>query len=130
MIGVKAKTRMDPKKVTKAARAGSIQSLGHAGAALRLTAKRSIRRSQKPSTPGTPPHTRAGQLKRAIVYAVEKDKQSVVIGPAYGEMGPSAMPHEHGGAFRGGKYPRRPFMGPALAKIKDRLPKEWANSVR
>ncbi|MCY2977254.1 MAG: hypothetical protein NTU79_01135 [Planctomycetota bacterium] len=26
-------------------------------------------------------------------------------------------------------YPKRPFMGPALDKLRDRLPKFWANSV-
>lgn len=28
------------------------------------------------------------------------------------------------------RYPKRPFMGPALEKLRDRLPKFWADSVK
>ena len=28
------------------------------------------------------------------------------------------------------RYPKRPFMGPALEKMRERLPKFWANSVK
>ena len=130
MIGIKARTKMDGKRVVRAARAGSIRSLGHAGAALRMTARRSIRRNKVESPEGTPPHTRKGQLRRAILFAVEKDRQTVVIGPEVAVVGTSGTAHEFGGQYRGGRYPRRPFMGPALEKIKDRLPKLWAGSVK
>jgi len=130
MIGVKTRTTFDRDKVVRKAKAGSIKSLGHAGGAIRLTARRSIRRSEKPSAPGTPPHTRKGQIKRAIVYAVEKREERVVIGPEYATLGPAGMPHEFGGRFRGQRYARRPFMGPALMKTKDRLPRKWAGSVK
>ncbi len=129
MVGIKVRTRFDGGKVRRAAKKGSIESLGHAGAAIRLTARRSIRRSEKPSTPGKPPHTRKGQMKRAIVYAVEKERGDVVVGPDYAVVGPAGMAHEHGGRFRGTKYEKRPFMGPALEKVKDRLPRKWAGSV-
>ncbi|MFH1022127.1 MAG: hypothetical protein V1809_01920 [Planctomycetota bacterium] len=121
---------MDTKRVVKAARAGSIQSLGHAGGALRMTARRSIKRSKDSSAEGTPPHTRKGQLRRAILYAVEKDKQTVVVGPDVAIVSTAGMAHEFGGRFRGERYPKRPFMGPALNKTKDRLPKMWASSVK
>jgi len=130
MIGVKATTQFDATKVLHRVQQANIESLGHAGGAIRLTARRSIRRSDKPSAPGSPPHTRKGQIKRAIVYAVEKQKQCVVIGPEYATLGPSGMAHEFGGRFRGQNYPKRPFMGPALMKIQDRLPRMWAGSVR
>jgi hypothetical protein len=130
MIGAKGKTRFDAPKVAKAARRGSIQSLGHAGAALRLTARRSIRRNARASAPGSPPHTRKGRLKRAIKYAVDKALPSVVIGPDKAIVGTSAAAHEHGGRYRDEHYPRRPFMGPALEKIKDRLPPMWAGSIK
>ncbi len=117
-------------KVLRQLRRVNIESLGHAGGAIRLAARRSIHKGPKPSAPGTPPHTRRGQLRRAILYAVEKREQRVVIGPAYEIVGPSAMAHEFGGRFRHERYDRRPFMEPALEKIKDRLPRMWAASVR
>ncbi len=130
MIGMKVQTRMDVQKVLRKARKANIESLGHAGATIRLTARRSIRRSPKPSAPGTPPHTRRGLLRRAIVYAVDKYRQLVVIGPAYGMIGLSATPHEFGGRYKRQRYDRRPFMGPALQKTKNRLPRHWAGSVK
>lgn len=130
MIGMKVRTEDRTKRVKKKAKAASIKSLGHAGAAIRLTARRSIRKRQKPSSPGTPPHTRKGQLRRAVMYAVEKEQERVVIGPEHAVVGPSAMAHEFGGRFRSERFDRRPFMGPALMKIKDRLPRKWAGSVR
>ena len=130
MVNVKVKTRMDAKRVVRAARSGSIKSLGHAGGALRMTAKRSIKRSKAESPEGTPPHTRKGQLRRAILYAVEKSKQTVVVGPDVSVVSTAGTAHEFGGRFRGKRYPKRPFMGPALQKTKDRLPKMWAGSVK
>ena len=130
MIGLKVRTEDRSKAVLARAKAASIKSLGHAGAAIRLTARRSIRRGEKPSPPGAPPHTRRGQLKRAIRYAVEREKERVVVGPEHAVVGPSGMAHEFGGRFRGDRYDRRPFMGPALVKIRDRLPRRWAGSVR
>jgi len=130
MIGVKAKARFDAGKVVKRVKKANIESLGHAGAVVRLTARRSIRKRKGPSAPGTPPHTRHGQLRRAVVYAVEKREERVVIGPEYATVGPVGMPHEFGGRFRGRRYRPRPFMGPALMKVKDRLPRKWAMSVR
>jgi len=130
MIELKVQTRMDVQKVLRSVKRANIQGLGHAGGAVRLTARRSIKRSPRPSAAGTPPHTRRGLLRRAIVYAVEKYKQMVVVGPAYGLVGLSATPHEFGGKYKREHYDKRPFMGPALEKTKDRLPRHWANSVR
>lgn len=130
MVNMKVRTKMDARRVVTAVRAGSIKSLGHAGGAIRMTAKRSIRRSKTASMEGTPPHTRKGQLRRAIRYAVEKDRQTVVIGPDVSIVSTAGTAHEFGGRFRNERYPKRPFMGPALEKTKDRLPKMWAGSVR
>jgi hypothetical protein len=130
MIAATAKTSFDSKKVRDAAKKGSITSLGHAGAALRLQARHSIRKGKKPSPAGTPPHTRKGRLRNAIKYAVTAGKQSVVIGPDYEVAANSGMAHEFGGKFRREKYDKRPFMGPALENVKDRLPSFWAGSVK
>ena len=130
MVGMKVRTRSDIPKVLRKIRRANIENLGHAGASIRLTATRSIRKSAEPSAPGTPPHTRRGQLPKAILYAVEKQKQRVVIGPDYMKIGRSASAHEFGGRYRKERFKKRPFMGPALEKTKDRLPRHWAGSVR
>ena len=130
MIGIFVRTQDHTDEVKRKVKAASFRSLGHAGAAIRLTARRSIRKRKRPSAPGSAPHTRQGQLRRAIAYSVEKQKERVVVGPEHAIVGPSAMAHEFGGDFRGEKYQRRPFMGPALKKIQDRLPRQWAGSVR
>ena len=130
MFGMKARTRFDRAMVERRAKEGSIRSLGHAAAAIRLTARRSIRRAKTASSPGTPPHTRRGALRSAILYSVEKGQQRALIGPSYEFVGPSALAHEFGGRFRGDAYPRRPFMGPALEKMEPSLPRFWAGSVR
>jgi hypothetical protein len=130
MIRAKAKVKLDGKKVIDAARKGSIQSLGHAGAAIRLAARHSIRKSPKPSPSGTPPHTRKGRIRNAIKYAVMAASQAVLIGPDAEIVGTSGKAHEFGGHFRRENYDRRPFMGPALQRTKDRLPSFWAASVK
>ena len=130
MIALKVQTRMDVQKVLRKAKRANIESLGHAGATIRLTARRSIRRSPKASAVGTPPHTRRGLLRKAIIYAVDKYRQMVVIGPAYGMVGRSATAHEFGGRYRRQYYKKRRFMGPALEKTKNRLPRHWAASIR
>lgn len=128
--GAIVRTQFDGQKVSKAAQKANITNLGHAGAAIRLAARRSIRKNPKRSPPGTPPHTRQGRLRNAIKYALAADKQSVVIGPDYAVAGDSGRAHEFGGRFRGDHYERRAFMGPALMKVKDRLPPMWAGSVK
>ena len=130
MIGMNVRTRADFKKVVRRQRRANITSLAHAGASIRLTARRSILRRKGPSAPGTPPHTRRGQLRTAILYAVESRRQSVVIGPHYRKVGTTGMAHEFGGMYRGDRYPRRPFMGPALERTAPRLPRHWAGSIR
>lgn len=130
MIGVKVTTRSDVQQVLARAKRAEIRSLGHAGAAIRLTARRSIRRGRSQSSPGTPPHTRRGQLKRAIQYGVVKEQELVVIGPTEDVVGQAGKAHEFGGRYRREQYPKRPFMGPALEKMIPRLPKMWADSVR
>lgn len=106
------------------------RSLNHAAAAIRLTARRSIRRSPKESASGTPPHTRRGLLKRSLLYNVDKAKMRAVIGPAYSIVGRSGSAHEFGGKYYGRKYPKRAYMGPALRQQAKRIPRMWANSIK
>jgi len=129
-IGMNIKTRSDIPKVLRKARRANIENLGHAGASIRLTAKRSIRKSANPAEPGRPPKTRRGRLRNSIRFAVERNRQRVLIGPDQRIVGQSGRAHEFGGRYRKQRYPKRPFMGPALTKTKDRLPKYWAGSIR
>ena len=127
---MKCRSGFDARKVRKKADAGTFKSLNHAAAAIRLTARRSIRRSPKKSSSGKPPHTRRGLLKRALLYNVDKAKMRAVIGPAYSIAGRSGSAHEFGGKYYGRKYPKRSFMGPALKVNKRRLPKFWAGTIK
>lgn len=191
LVRAKTTVRMTPEQLKKKAAAGSFRSLGHAAGAVRLTAKRSIRKRKKASQPGSPPHTQSGNLKRSIRYEVTKD--DAVIGPVNEFGGRIWNLHEHGGMGRpprllkshrfspgefgpirvrrrgnrptqatsfhrarlrtsaqaaratrlleeenqrrlqpqrSRRYPKRPFMGPALELMRPRLPKFWRNSVR
>lgn len=130
MFDFRIKWDFHPKKIKNAAKKASFKNLGHAGAIIRLAAKQSIKRNKKASLSGTPPHTRRGQLKRSLRYAVDKGSESVVIGSTYTMVGRSGMAHEFGGMFRGNMYPKRAFMQPALDKNKRKVSKLWANAVR
>jgi hypothetical protein len=100
MIGVRVAQRDNSKRVLAKTKAASFRSLAHAGAAIRLTARRSIRTRKKASPPGTPPHTRKGAFRRAILYAVEKKEQRVVIGPSLDLISSIGREHEYGGRIR------------------------------
>ena len=130
MVGMRCRTEDDFAKVERKAREGTFRSLGHAGGYIRKVARHSIRRSPKPSAPGRPPHTRRGLLRSAILYAVERERGCVVIGPDESFVGTSASAHEFGGRYRRERYPKRAFMGPALEQARDRLPPMWAGSVK
>lgn len=110
------------------------------------------------SKPGKPPHSRAGDLKHAIMF--EAERSGVVIGPTENRIGDVGRVHEFGGkrnrpnvyytktfgysATTGKRgsvmreekrryrptYPARPFMGPALERVIPRLPEHWRGSVR
>jgi hypothetical protein len=127
--GVKAKVKFNSQKILRASRSSSIRSLNHAAGAVRLTAKRSIRKSSHSSSAGSPPNTRRGLIRGSIRFAVDKKAQYALIGTSYLIAGVSGKPHEHGGSFRGENYPQRAFMMPALRKNKDRINEFWKNSV-
>lgn len=97
MVNAKVKTRLEKDKVLKKTRASSIATLGRAGAYIRGIAKKSIKISPQPAPPGKPPRSRKGQLKRAILFAVEKAPGRVVIGPTASDVGRIGRTHEFGG---------------------------------
>ena len=93
MISVASHVRFDVPKVRRRMRHASVKGLGHAAAAIRLTARRSIRRRKKAADPGNPPHTRQGRLKHALLYSVDKRRQEAVIGPAASVVGTAGSAH-------------------------------------
>ena len=130
MIGLTARTKDETDTVLRKAQKASIESLGHAAAVIRLTARRSIRQRPGPSPAGKPPHTHTKRLPKSILYAVDKQIGEAVIGPDVAVVGTAGEPHEKGGFYKGERFEPRPFMVPALMKTKDRLPRHWADSVR
>lgn len=100
------------------------------GAYVRRVAVNSVHRSRNASAAGMPPHTRRGLLKNSILFGVEGDGRSVVIGPAKSFVGISMTAHEFGGMYRGRKYPKRRLMGPALMQSAPELPKLWKDAIR
>lgn len=107
----------------------AFKSLFHAAATIARDAKRSITKSLQPSKPGRPPHTRRNLLKRSIRYAGEQSRKTIVVGPLLSVVGGSAEAHEHGGSYKGDKYPARPFMQPALQRNLHRLGGEYTGTI-
>lgn len=97
------------------------------------------RRPMQSSNPGQPPRSHLGSLKRFLFFAYDREGNSVVIGPARlngVSGGPDALEAlEEGGRSKNAKgkairVAARPFMGPALATERPKLPAMWANSVK
>lgn len=130
MIGYRVRTRSDVAKVIRKARRNNPTSLGHAAALIRLSARHSIRTSKKPAARGQPPHTRGRKrLRNAVLYFVDKRRETALIGPSHRIAGISGGEHEHGLDWRK-PMDERPFMGPALKKESPKLPKQWEGFVR
>jgi hypothetical protein len=140
-----ARAFFDRKRVKNAMDKATLRALRKGGAQVRLVARRSIRWRKSTSAPGSPPHSQTGILRESIYFAWDGRKRSVVIGPARlnkpapaGPARTTAELLEKGGRVRRKRrrkrrvlhYRARPYMGPALEKVKDKLPSKWANSVR
>ena len=105
MTGTKVRVEFDDAGVISKVKKGSLKALRRAGAYVRKSARNAVSRSSKASSPGTPPHTRRGVLKRSILFGVEKHRMAVVVGPAKSFIGISMTAHEFGGMYRRRKYP-------------------------
>lgn len=130
MIGFKIKTFWRPAPLFQAVERANRRFLFKAGAAVRTVAMKSIRRSKRPSRAGQPPRTRKGRICRAIVFAVDLDRQSVVIGPMASRVGQSAKAHEYGGKYKKQTFPARPFMGPARKRVEPHTANIWADAFK
>ncbi len=112
-------------RIAKASR----EILRRAGAYVRRVAQRKVVTSPKASPPGSPPHSRKGLLKRAILFGSDGDR-SVLVGPGFNFVGPSMAAHEFGGKYRRERYPKRPLMGPALKESAPYVAKMWKDAVK
>jgi hypothetical protein len=129
MIRVETRFIDTSASVAEASQKKAFRSLTHAAAAIRLTARRSIRRRQTASAPGTPPSTRAGRLREAVAYWVDRQRGVAVIGPRASVVGLAGQAHEFGGDYRGDHYPARPYMGPAAAANLGRFRDEFRGNL-
>jgi phage gpG-like protein len=137
MISLQVKFEDKTKALKKKIKEGTLESLGQAGGAIRLTARRSLRpgRGKRAlakgasiaSDPGSPPFSPTRLLKNSILYQVEDE--NVIVGPNKKEISLIGNVHEFGGVEKGRRYPARPFMGPAFEKLRPRLAKFWADSI-
>jgi len=127
--GIKVKTNFKKQAVKNALRNSMVTTLPRAGAFVRKIARTSLKKTGT-STPGKPPISNTGRLKRSILFEVSPQKDSVVIGPDSKFFSNVGKAHEFGGPFRKEKFKKRPFMGPALIKATPKLPKLWAKTVR
>jgi hypothetical protein len=131
MFGMKTRIMMDPKKVEQAKKRAERRFLYKGGWHVRKIAQASIKSSPTESAPGEPPHTRKRNwLRRSILYGVELAKNRVVIGTSSSMIGEGGAAHELGEEYHERKYPKRPFMGPALIDAQPELVWIWRDSVK
>jgi hypothetical protein len=115
----------------------ALRVLSRFGAFVRTRARTSIRPRKAASRPGQPPSSHEGSLRRLILFAYDRARRSVVVGPAAFRRGAAPALLEYGGTApappgrrRPAIYRARPYMAPALAAELPRLPALWRNSVR
>jgi hypothetical protein len=127
-------------KLRRAVDRGVERVHSRAGAYMRTTAARKIRRGRErkrakparvPSKPGTAPKTWVrGGLRDAMRFAGDPMRRRVVVGPIASMVGRVGKAHELGGRYRGQTYPRRPFMRPALETTADRIEVWYRDSIK
>ena len=127
---MKCRIEFDDRRILVAVKSGNNIALRRAGAYIRKAARNRVSTSEKASAPGSPPNTRQGLLKRSLLFGVDKQRESAVIGPAENIIGTAMVAHEFGGRYRKRRYPKRPLMGPTLVKTATKLPDLWEKSVK
>lgn len=141
MIDVKFTSFFDKPGVMAKVNAATRKVLSKAGAFIRTRAKSSIRKRKKTATPGNPPSSHTGLLRKMIFFQYDPQSESVVVGPKLfrtrgsraGKTGPELL--ERGGdttTWRNQKatYQKFPFMVPALDKERDQFASLFADSVK
>lgn len=124
---MKVTLQLTLERVIKAVEGATYRNLSHAIASIRKSIIANISSSPHPSAPGTPPNTRRGQLRRAIVYDVQGD--SAIAGPRHSFVGESGAGQEFGGKYKDRNLPARPYMGPGLEEGAPRFAQDWEGSI-
>lgn len=148
MVKITPHMFFDRQAVTGAVSRAKRAVLSKAGAFIRQRARTLIRPRRRSARPGQAPSSHTGDLRRLIWFGYERERDTVVIGPAplHGRSpyGPTTVPEvlEFGGTVtttqdhrRPGQRVRRryrghPYMGPAMEAEQDRFADLWRNSVR
>jgi hypothetical protein len=143
MIDLKIKSMFfDRPKVQRAVNRSKRKVLSKAGAFIRTSARSSIRPRKGTSSPGQPPFSHEGSLRRLILFGYDAKSDSVVVGPVGFKQSTAPRALETGSTTtiyhrRKGKLvsqkvriASRPFMMPALRREQSKLPPLWRNSVR
>jgi hypothetical protein len=129
VIAFSVKTTDTTNKVANASEKAIERNLFRSAARVRKFSMASIVRSPVASSAGSPPHTRRGNMRRAIVFDVDKKKQNAVVGPRYSVVGAAGAAHEFGESYRGDVFEERSFMGPALAEATPSFAEGFSGSI-
>ena len=121
--------KLNIKALKTATTRGICSALGRFGSYTRRSARSSIRKRKKISAPGAPPSSHTDALRAGIMYAVDREKLTVVVGVPKGKSSAPAV-LEHGGIGKDGKFYRaRPFMAPAFEQQKKNITKLFKNCI-
>ena len=142
----------DSAKVIHSVDATTRKALSAFGAAVRRAAIASIKEASGPSSPGQPPHSHVGSVRRRInrwrksqgkepirggfkglkyiLFGYEPSNKSVIIGPASNRTRSLTIPE----ILEYGRDPKRniaarPFMGPVFEREQSKLPAHWAKAA-
>ena len=134
----------DRQKVIRELSAGKRKALSRAGAFIRTRAKSSMRRRKYGtySKPGSPPYAHgSAPLKKFLYFGYDRASESVVVGPVGFRNSRVPALQEFGGVGQTsgsvrrrtnkvvGVYEPRPYMGPALEKERQNIPRAFRGSV-
>jgi hypothetical protein len=130
MLRIDFKVEQQLHEIDKAVDFAARRVLRRAGYLVSQDAKQSIRTSELPSRPGSPPTTRGGgrkSLRSSIFYNASDDE--AIVGPRFSFVGDSGQAHEFGVSRLGDDFDQRSFMGPALGRNVSRFADDWQGSV-
>lgn len=130
LIKMRPRTVWTPRVVLRKAKSASKRAMFKGGAAVMRVARRTIITRKKSAPVGQQPHTRRGQLRRAIVFDVDQSVPSAIIGPRASFVGISGAQHETGRPYRGEQLPKRSYMKPALDVVGPRMAGFYADSIK
>jgi hypothetical protein len=129
MFDIDVKTESNFERVQKAADDATYRNLRRAGFAISRDAKDSIKTSDEPSRPGTPPTTRGKSRNLRSAIFVDATADEVIIGPRFSYVGDSGEAHEFGTSRKGDDFDERSFMGPALGRNVSDFASDWQGSI-